>query len=441
MIEFADRASDSSTRIRAAVYASSGTDGLNAAPGAGGAGPTVLQAALDYHRRGFALPPLRGKAPASDLIRRTHATSSTKALASRRIDEEHVRSWFDTADVNVGVFCGEPSDGLVVLDFDDCDFPLEGADLPPTPTVKTGRGTQRGYHLYYRTTSQVRNQRHEWGEIRAEAPFYVVAPPSVHASGLRYRWHRSLDELRLADFRHVQLPARAIRARANKANNNPIRTTEAVLLGQGSTKDQARDGWLRSFDRDLDAVEAMAKALGIEAPPGKPFHCILHQEKNASACLVQARETGEWLYHDFHGPAHGEPEWLSLAHVRAQLSRRGPKLGAPELATWKLVLLDEAGLVPCQTIPADQLADGTNAFVAHVYKRFLYLLGCRWNYEYGAPAPFERNFAGAFCGLPERAARSAIDELKRLEQLVLVGYHGRTRLWLPAGVTRDGSTP
>jgi hypothetical protein len=438
MIEFGDLASDSSTRIRASDHA--GLEKADAGPGIPAAASTVLDAALDFHRRGFAVLPLRGKQPASELNPSTPATRSTTALARRRADEEHLRLWFGTGDVNVGVFCGEPSDGLVVVDFDDCDFPPLGAHLPPTPTVKTGRGPRRGYHLYYRTSSAVRNERHDWGDVKATAPAYVVAPPSMHASGLRYSWERGLD-VPFAEFEHVELPARARRARTNSSNNTHIRPTEAVLLGHSPTRDhQAREGWLRSFDRDPSAVDAMAKALGIEAPLGKPFHCILHEEKNASACLVQARETGEWLYHDFHASARGGAEWLSLAQVRAQLSRRGPKLSAPEHATWKLILLDEAGLAPCQTVPAARLPEGACGTVEHVYERFLYLLACRWNYEPGAPAPFARDFAAALCGRPVKAVRFAIDELHRLGQLVLVGHHCRTRLWLPAGVAPNEET-
>jgi hypothetical protein len=184
----------------------------------------------------------------------------------------------------------------------------------------------------------------------------------------------------------------------------------------------------------------MARALGIEAPLGKPFRCILHEEKNASAVLTRAAESGEWIYHDFHAPARGGAEWLSLAQVRAQLDNRGSKLSAPEHATWKLVLLDEAGLVPRKAVAADRLPGDIPAPLAHVYERFVYLLGCRWNYDHGAPAPFERKFAAAFCGLSEKAARSAINELERLKQLVVVAHHGRTRLWLPAGVAPDRSS-
>src|SRR5205823_3980532 len=136
---------------------------------------------------------------------------------------------------------------------------------------------------------------------------------------------------------HVRLPERAKNTHSDHSQQqDQIRPTKAALLGQRPTRDQAGEGWLRSFDRDPRAVEAMARALGIEAPLGQPFHCILHEERNASACLVEAAESGGWLYHDFHGPARGEAEWMSLAQVRAQQSRRGPRLGPAEHATWKL---------------------------------------------------------------------------------------------------------
>ena len=38
-----------------------------------GLSASVLDAALDYHRRGFAPLPLRGKQPATDLIRKAQA--------------------------------------------------------------------------------------------------------------------------------------------------------------------------------------------------------------------------------------------------------------------------------------------------------------------------------------------------------------------------------
>ena len=126
--------------------------------------------------------------------------------------------------------------------------------------------------------------------------------------------------------------------------------------------------------------------------------------------------------------------------LRCERSKVAADRGSVRRST-RLGSFDEAGLVPCQPVHADPLPQRANGVVRHVYERFLYLLACRWNHGYGEPAPFERTFAAAFCELPVKTVRFAIDELRRLEQLVLVGHHGRTRLWLPAGIAAAGSTP
>lgn len=77
-----------------------------------------LEEALRYVTLGFAVLPLRGKRPAAQLIAFTHGSSSTGRLAEWGADEEQLRFWFSEPDVNVGIFCGEPSGGLVVVDLD-----------------------------------------------------------------------------------------------------------------------------------------------------------------------------------------------------------------------------------------------------------------------------------------------------------------------------------
>ena len=73
----------------------------------------------------------------------------------------------------------------------------------------------------------------------------------------------------------------------------------------------------------------------------------------------------------------------------------------------------------------------------------MFLLGCRWNYDHGEPAPFTREFAAALCEIPVREAREAIDELKELGAITVVATYGRgvkqPRLWLPAGI--ETATP
>jgi hypothetical protein len=399
--------------------------------------PDVLRLAREYERLGFATLPLHGKKPATELIRTTHGSPSTKVLAARGNDEEHLRFWFSSAGVNIGIFCGEPSGGLVVVDLDDCDFPPPGARLPLTPTVKTGRARSRGYHLYYRTSAPVKTTRFEWGEVRANANHYVTAPPSLHPdTGRAYGWQLPLAELPLADFTGVDLPERVLETRSRNLNNNnkQIRPTKAVLLGPPTTGDTVSEGWLQSLDADPSVVEAMAAVLGIDAPLGHPFRCVIHPDRNASAALRPADGTGHWLYHDFHAARHGAAPWLTLAHVRAARAGRTSKLAAPEHATWKLILLAEAGVISPCAVPALPLTPYASAIARHVYERFLFLLACRWNHTHGQPAAFDRRFAGCVCQISEREAREAIDELKRIEAIWIAGHHHRTRLWLPAGI-------
>jgi Bifunctional DNA primase/polymerase, N-terminal len=413
-------------------------------------GRTLLlaEAACAYHEQGFAVLPLLGKSPHAALIKKTHGRPSTNRLAAQGADEEQLRFWFATPDANIGVFCGEPSGGLVVVDLDDCAFPPPGARLPLTPTVKTGRAGRGGYHLYYRCQQPVQAQKFAWGEVRGYprspngTPLYVVAPPSRHPdTNTSYRWQLPLDQVPIADFADVELPTETRSphprqtAHASPERNNQIRPTKAVLLRPCTTTDGRNRRWLASFDADPNAVTAMARALGITAPLGSPFPCILHPEQHASAALHLSAETGHWLYHDFHSGSRGAPEWMTLAQLRARKAGRGQKLNAPEHGTWKLILLVEAGILPLVEITARPLPKHTSGLVKHVYERFLFLLGCRWNYDYGEPTPFERNFAAALCQTSERHARSAINQLQRLQQIQVAGHaaDGRTRLWLPTG--------
>jgi putative DNA primase/helicase len=102
------------------------------------------------------------------------------------------RWWGEMPEANIAIATGKKS-GLVVL---DVDGPLGEETLariermyevlPPTQQVKTGKGR----HLYFRyppgETKLKSVARRKFGlDVRADGG-YVVAPPSVHASGQQY---------------------------------------------------------------------------------------------------------------------------------------------------------------------------------------------------------------------------------------------------------------
>jgi hypothetical protein len=176
---------------------------------------TPLDAALDYYDRGLMPIPVHrviahreGKPICSCGARDgcaspgKHPTMTWSQFQKRRPPREEVADWWsgDRARYGVGILTGSASGNIFVLDVDvgpgkDGDDSLRALqlahdDLPETAEVKTGGG---GLHLYFRAppgVAVVRNSASKLGpglDIRGEGGF-VVAPPSVHASGQPYVW-------------------------------------------------------------------------------------------------------------------------------------------------------------------------------------------------------------------------------------------------------------
>jgi Bifunctional DNA primase/polymerase, N-terminal/AAA domain/Primase C terminal 1 (PriCT-1) len=138
-------------------------------------------AALGYARRGWRVFPVAGKVPRLTAWPRQATT-----------DEATVRRWWRTwPTAGIGIATGG---GLLVLDVD----PRHGGDaaltelerqqgsLPDTPRVVTGGG---GLHVYFAVDQPIANRAGlaPGIDLRGDGG-YVVAPPSLHASGRRYAW-------------------------------------------------------------------------------------------------------------------------------------------------------------------------------------------------------------------------------------------------------------
>jgi hypothetical protein len=162
----------------------------------------LLAAALTYAERfGFAFFPCkpRGKTPLTE-----HGFKD----ASK--DPAQISEWWTRwPDANIGIVTGEIS-GVIVIDID----PRHGGDeslaaleakhgpLPTAPTALTGGG---GLHIYFRAPASVKiaNSAGRLGpgiDVRGDGG-YVIAPPSVHASGQPYRWKAD------ARIDQIELPA------------------------------------------------------------------------------------------------------------------------------------------------------------------------------------------------------------------------------------------
>lgn len=106
--------------------------------------------------------------------------------------EDDVRSWWSQwPDANIGMATGELS-GVLVLDADGTEARkgcLQRGGLDETPTVWTGKIGGAHFHLRYPDGANVRNfaRKLPGTDMRGEGG-YVLLPPSLHASGNRYRW-------------------------------------------------------------------------------------------------------------------------------------------------------------------------------------------------------------------------------------------------------------
>ena len=158
----------------------------------------MLRIALDYATRGWAVLPVHTVVHGECTCGRTkcstpgkHPRVSWRDYLETAPSIAQVRAWFgdEFYGSNLGLVTGRVS-GLVVV---DCDGPegidsAESLELPRfTLTARTGGG---GLHRMYRLADSVVPSKRgalKKVDIKAEGGF-VVLPPSLHASGRRYRW-------------------------------------------------------------------------------------------------------------------------------------------------------------------------------------------------------------------------------------------------------------
>jgi hypothetical protein len=170
---------------------------------------TTVEAALDYAERGWLVVPLHNPEQSKCSCRKKKCSSPGKhprtkhGLKDGSRDSKQIESWWEKwPDANLGILTGQES-GLLVLDVDGEDgkeslkqLIAAHGNLPKTLRAKTGRrgpdGKPKGCHYYFRAPvgASLRNSAGVLGkglDIRGDGG-YVVAPPSLHPSGLLYQW-------------------------------------------------------------------------------------------------------------------------------------------------------------------------------------------------------------------------------------------------------------
>jgi hypothetical protein len=273
----------------------------------------LLAAALNYAARGWAVLPLRPR-------EKVPLTSGGSRDATT--DAEVLRSWWARwPSANVGIATG--GSGPWVLDLDGPDALPPGADLPPTAASTTGRGV----HHLWAPDDRIRNRQRLWGrpaDVRG-AGGYIVAPPSVHPTGVVYEWR--------GDAPLARAPAWLLEAVLRPAQpDTPAQAPErpqAPPMPARADEDAALSRWLRA------AVGAACRRVA-EAGEGGRHAAILREATALGGHDARLAQAGlrEWARGELQasGEAAGKPRAEVERAVRDGWAHgAGQPLPGPEL--------------------------------------------------------------------------------------------------------------
>lgn len=406
-----------------------------------------------YLQAGFALLPLKpgSKAPDASLL----AGGKWKHYRYRPATEVEIKNWLEKKpEINIGIITGKPS-SLAVMDIDRPDR-VQIASAVETPIVRT----HRGLHLYFKASGALESRSlpapgedgESIGEIQADGK-YIVAPPSLHPSGHRYRWNNGKP---FADVTPMQF---------NRINlKNPSRTRNIIISCTVEPKGDKSDGrtarrqpgekapaeevagtlelpgsvepkW-KQLQKNFKVIKAILRQAGVseKVKEGQAFRCPFHEDEKPSASVwklddEEAKKQGKenyFAYHDFH--RRSGPEWFNMGEVYSAIyTGELQSLPRAEGVVWWLRALYELDFIQVPEIQAPKLPepdpkgnylfkkdDGlryvvTGQIVRKVYSGFKKLLRVRIIYDKSQRgAPFAWRFGARWCQVSKDSVQKAM---------------------------------
>lgn len=236
----------------------------------------ILKTALEYAASGWSVFPLHspfnggcscGDGNCKNIGKHPR---TNQGLIDGTKDPKQIREWLKKwPDANIGVVTGENS-GIVVLDIDEGKggpeslkrLEEENGALPMTAEAKTGGG---GRHLVFKHPGRTIKNRTAFVEgldFRGDGG-YIVAAPSLHASGNRYEWinHPQFTSLaELPDWLLGLIDGRV----AENGKHVPFDTPGALAGLPDGQRDDALFRMICKF-RHADIPEDIAGELGVYA--------------------------------------------------------------------------------------------------------------------------------------------------------------------------------
>ncbi len=145
-----------------------------------------------------------------------------------RATKKQIKGWFQKwPDAMIGLVTGSISD-LSVIDIDTTEgFEEINKIIPDSLIMPTAQTPKGGQHLYFKSHEQLvpNNARAIPGcDFRGEGG-YIIAPPSINADDIEYKW---LDDLSIGEVDPPPLPDAYVRALASNIKNTNYRECPQV---------------------------------------------------------------------------------------------------------------------------------------------------------------------------------------------------------------------
>jgi len=245
----------------------------------------ILRAALHYAALGWSVLPPHGIADGACTCGRPDCPSPGKhprtlhGLKEASRDPETIRRWYEKwPNANVGIVTGAES-GLVVLDVDlphgETSLDALITELRPLPDTReqiTGGG---GRHILFKHAGERVQNRQDGSlgpglDVRGDDG-YIVAAPSLHISGKRYRWD-GLEDSGLAELPPRLLERlRAGRVRDRSAGVSSAGSSDKIQQGDRHHQLVSLGGKLRHIGADQGEIEAVLLTFNkTRCSPPKP---------------------------------------------------------------------------------------------------------------------------------------------------------------------------
>jgi len=434
----------------------------------------------------FALIPIapKSKKPFSPLLPEVDGKKSWSPLAKRRASWIEIEYWIKNhPEINIGIITGKISN-LVVLDIDnryDKDGNLNVKSGPKIITPKVI--TTRDNHIYFRCNKKIDSGILETpsgkkiGEISGDYR-YVLAPPSIHPSGKKYKWaeENNIINQKLFDYKNIKFEK-------NKENDQIIITTEdyynnhlkenndkkQISISQNkNSSNKTLDKWWHKLQTEFEVAQKIFDLAGVDVKGlGKNFECPFHEDKHPSASIFQvAKEdlnenqapNNAIYFSDFHQkgrdkyynpetdknkylPQNGsKQQWFNLGEVffAIETDKELQKLDKGVGVIWWIRALDKLGYINnLPSIAAKKLPKTENTIyrfkkdkqeyaikkesVEKVYNGFIYLLKLKTIYDKNQKGTtYSYRFIASWCNINKNTAAKAMRYLMQKKYIRVI---------------------